>query len=73
MTINNRFGVLLAEREAREKRRISVAEVSRETGIGQRTLLQWAHNTIARFDASVIEALCSYFDCEPGDLFQREP
>ena len=69
MTVNNRFGVLLAEKSANEKRRISIAEVARSTGIDQRTLGKWANNTLTRFDAPVIDALCRYFDCQPGDLF----
>lgn len=73
MTVVNRFGVLLAEKARKEKRRISIAEVSRDTGIGQRTLLQWAHDSITRYDAAVIEALCRYFNCEVGDLIQYEP
>lgn len=73
MTIINRFGVLVAEKSAKEKRRVSIAEVSRDTGIGQRTLLQWAHNSITRYDAPVIEALCRYFACQVGDLLTYEP
>ena len=71
MTIYNRFLTLLAEKGIRENRRISIAEVSRETGITRSTLQGWANNTISRFDAPVIEALCLYFDCEPGNLIER--
>lgn len=73
MAVNNRFAVLLAEKSMREKRRISVAEVSRGTGITQRTLMQWAHNTVTRFDAPVISALCAYFNCSVGDLLEYAP
>jgi putative transcriptional regulator len=72
MTINNRFAVLLAEKSALEKRRISVAEVSRMTGIAQRTLQQWYSNKISRFDAPVMDALCNYFGCQPGNLFEYQ-
>jgi DNA-binding Xre family transcriptional regulator len=73
MTVNNRFAVLLAEKGLKEKRRISIAEVSRETGIAERTLQSWARDDIARFDAPVIEGLCSYFGCKVGDLIVFEP
>jgi len=73
VTINNRFGVLLAEKRAREKRNISFVEVARETGIHRKTLLAWANNSVSRFDAPVINALCSYFDCQPGALFEYVP
>lgn len=67
-TISNRFGVMLAKKQAREKRKISMLEVSNETGITRNTLSEWAKNTVARFDAQVILALCQYFNCDIGDL-----
>lgn len=68
MTTTNKLLILLAEKETRESRRISIAEVARESGIDQRTLGKWAKNTIFRYDAAVIDALCNYFNCSPGDL-----
>jgi DNA-binding Xre family transcriptional regulator len=72
MTVDNRFGVLLAQKEAREKRNIPLTEVERITGITRKTLQQWANNTVTRFDAPVIEALCKYFNCTVGELVVRE-
>lgn len=72
MTINNRFGVLLAEKSAREKRNISISEVSRISGITRQTLQSWANNAVSRYDAPVIDALCTYFNCTPGDLIIQE-
>lgn len=71
MTIKNQFLALLAKKEASENRRIAIAEVARETGIDQRTLGKWSKNTIERYDSPVIDALCSYFDCTPGDLIVK--
>jgi putative transcriptional regulator len=73
MTINNTFSSLLAAKGIQEKRRITVAEVARETGIDQRTLGKWAANTITRYDAPALEALCKYFECQPGDLLVYIP
>ncbi len=73
MTISNRFVVLLAEKSAREKRRISIAEVSRATGITPKTLQGWAARTIKRYDTQVLDALCKYFGCQPGDLLEYTP
>jgi putative transcriptional regulator len=71
MTVNNKFGVLLAQKEAILKRNIPLTEVERETGVTRKTLQQWSNNTVTRFDAPVIDALCKYFDCQPGDLLTR--
>ena len=70
MAVNNHFGTLLAAKRAQEKRNISIAEVARESGVARITLQGWANNTVTRFDAPVINALCKYFDCQPGDLFE---
>lgn len=69
MTVNNRFAALLAEKSIQEKRRVTVSEVAEATGITRQTLQLWYKNTVTRFDAPVIDALCRYFDCQPGDLF----
>ena len=68
--INNRFGILLAEKRMREKRRIAISEVAKETGVARQSLQAWENNTVSRFDVSVIDALCRYFDIQPGELFE---
>jgi DNA-binding Xre family transcriptional regulator len=73
MTITNRFMLLLAQKGMRENRIISIAEVAREIQVDQRTLGKWAKNTITRYDTPVIDALCKYFKCSPGDLIIQEP
>lgn len=70
VTVNNRFGVMLAEKRAKEKRNIPLAEVSEEIGIPPKTLFSWANNTVTRFDVHVIDAICKYFGVRPGDLFE---
>jgi putative transcriptional regulator len=70
VAINNRFGILLAEKRAQEKRNISIAEVADKTGIAGKTLRAWANNTVTRFDMPVIDALCRYFGVQPGELFE---
>lgn len=68
--INNRFGILLAEKRIKEKRRIAISEVAKETGIARQTLQAWENNTVTRFDVPVMDALCRYFGVKPGDLFE---
>ena len=70
MTVNNRFAVLLAEKQIQERRNISLSEVSEVTGITRKTLYSWENNKVSRFDVPVIDALCKYFDVEAGDLIQ---
>ena len=70
VTVNNKFGVMLAENRAQEKRNIPLAEVSEATGIPTKTLFAWANNAVTRFDVHVIDAICKYFSVKPGDLFE---
>lgn len=71
--INNRFAILLAEKQIKERRNIPLAEIADEIGIARKTLYAWENNTVTRFDAPVIDALCKYFDVEPGQLFEYVP
>ena len=73
MPIDNKFGVLLAEKRIREKRKISLTEVHEITGIARPTLQAWENNTVTRFDVSVIDALCQYFGVGLSDLLHYIP
>lgn len=73
VAINNRFAVLLAQKQIAERRNIPLAEVSENTGISRRALYAWENNKVNRFDVPVIDALCKYFGVNPGDLFEYVP
>ena len=60
--------IRLAEKEVREKRRIPLSEVERETQVARSTLLGMANNTIRRVPLDELAKLCTYFRCNVGDL-----
>lgn len=68
--INNRFGILLAEKSKEEKRNISLQEVEDATGIRRQTLYKWKNNNLDRVEMRVLDALCKYFKIQPGELFE---
>ncbi len=70
VTVNNRFAVLLAEKQVKERRNISLVEVAEATGVSRQALYKWENNSINRFELRVINALCKYFDVQIGDLFE---
>jgi transcriptional regulator with XRE-family HTH domain len=70
VTVNNKFAVLLAEKQVKERRNIPLAEVAEATGISRRALYAWENNSVHRFDDAVINALCQYFGVKPGELFE---
>lgn len=73
VTVNNRFAVLLAEKQVKERRNIPLTEVAEATGISRQALYKWENNSINRFEIRVINALCKYFDVQIGDLFEYIP
>jgi putative transcriptional regulator len=73
VAINNRFGILLAEKRVKEKRNIPLSEVAQETGLPPKTLFAWQNNTVTRFDVHVINSICQYFGVQPGELFEYVP
>ena len=69
----NRFRILLAEKEHRDRRKYSYMEIQARTGIAVSTLSYWATNKTKRYDADTIAALCEFLDCTPGDLLEYNP
>lgn len=67
-TIRSRFRVLLAEKETREQRRISLRSIVRETGVSISTVEGLANNTLREFPAAGLAAICRYLGCTVGDL-----
>ena len=73
VAIYNRFGILLAQKRMIEKRNIPLSEVAEKTGLPPKTLFAWQNNTVTRFDVHVINAICQYFEVQPGLLFEYVP
>lgn len=62
----------IADKEFKEGRRISQAEVADTTGIGRITLSRMLHRgAIVRSDT--LDRLCAYFDCRIEDLVEYIP
>jgi len=70
--VRSRFKVLLAEKELREGRTISLRKVVAETGVANSTVLRLANNSIRRVPLDELATLCVYLDCEVGDLLRLE-
>jgi len=67
-----RFRQLLEEKAFRERRRIALDEVIADTGISRATLNRISNVPGYNANLEAIDALCAYFDCQPGDLLSRE-
>ena len=71
--IQCRLRELMAERSRRERHRVTYDEIFMATRIAKSTLVRLANDKAERVDLSVIARLCSFFGCEPGDLFVLVP
>lgn len=68
ITVRSNLYLLMAQKAARERRRITLRTVSDETGISYYTLSAIAKETIREYPRDVLAQLCVYFQCNVGDL-----
>lgn len=71
--IRFRFKELLAKSEFSQNRRITINEVAEATGIHRVTLGKLANDRGYNAGADLIDRLCRYFSCQPGDLMEYIP
>lgn len=63
--------VTLRLKELMEAQGITQTELSEKTKIPQGTLSRWYQNKVDKYDKRIINALCDFFDIEPGELIVR--
>jgi putative transcriptional regulator len=61
----------IADKEFREKRRITLDEVARATGISRNTLSRVSNSFGYNTTTEVLDKLCTYFDCCIGELVEH--
>ncbi len=64
---------LLDDKSVRDRRRITLNEVAKETGISRTTINRIANVLGYNVTAEAINALCKYFDCTPCELLEYLP
>ena len=52
------------------ERRIKIADVARDAGIGRAVLDRWYHDKVSSYDRDVLSRLCDYLKVTPADLLQ---
>ncbi len=71
-TVNSRLRVLIAERELRDSRSLSIRTITAESGASRSTVERLLSNTIKRVPLDDLGALCSYLDCEVGEILRAD-
>lgn len=54
------------------ERKMKVMDVARETGLNRNTVTLLYKEKAQRVDFETIEKLCNLFDCEVGELFEKQ-
>ncbi len=66
--IRFRLTELIADKAFKERRVVPLTEVADATGIHRATLSKVANQPGANIGTDIIDQLCRYFGCQPGDL-----
>lgn len=66
--IRFRLAELVADKAFRERRVIALSEIAEQTGIHRATLSKIANQPGANVGTDIVDKLCKYFGCQPGDL-----
>jgi putative transcriptional regulator len=69
--IRFRLKELVADREFREGRRITLEEISQATGVHRTTLSRLANQKGYNTTTEVLDKLCDYFEVDVVDLAQH--
>ena len=68
--IRFRLAELIADKAFAERRVVPLSEVAQATGIHRATLSKIANQPGANIGTEIIDKLCRYFGCQPGDLLR---
>lgn len=71
----NRLQQLLAEKEMKEGRRMTLKEHADKLDLHPRSLARWidSENPTTRYDAEILAKFCKYFGVEVGDIIVYIP
>lgn len=54
------------------ERKMKVMDVARETGLNRNTVTLLYKEKAQRVDFETVEKLCDLFDCQVGELFEKQ-
>ena len=67
--IQCRLRELMASKGRHERDKVTYDGIWGQTGVSKNTLSRLANDRVEMVGISVIDRLCTYFQCQPGDLF----
>lgn len=71
--IISRLRILIAEKENRDRKKITYRGLAESTGLSTATIGKLlSYSGVNRIDGNTLSALCEYFDCNVGDILVYE-
>lgn len=71
--MKNRVLDLMADKQKRDKKPITVPMVAHAIGFTIPGFEKWVENEIVSFRGDTVAKLCEYFECDLGDLLYFDP
>lgn len=71
--IQCRLRELMAIKSRQDGRRVTYHQITQATGIFNSTLSRLANNRFDGIGMNVLDRLCVFFNCQPGDLLIQVP
>ncbi|HEU4344270.1 MAG TPA: helix-turn-helix transcriptional regulator [Candidatus Binatia bacterium] len=71
--MKNRILDLMADKQKRDKKPITVPMVARAVGLTIPGFKKWVDNEIVSFRGNTVATLCEYFECDLDDLLYFDP
>lgn len=67
-----RIAELIKLREKEIGKKLSFHRIGREIGLHHDTVRRYAENEVTIYEARILDAFCTYFDCDIRELFDSE-
>jgi putative transcriptional regulator len=70
--VTSHLRVLVAQKETKEHRSLTILTITQESGASRSTVQRLLNNTMKRVPLDDLGRLCTYFNCEVGDILKAE-
>lgn len=68
--MNSHLKILVDQKALRERRRLGILTIVKESGANRSTVQRMLNNTIKNVPLDELKKLCIYLDCQPGDILR---
>lgn len=70
--VNSHLKVLVDQKAIRERRRIGILTIVKESGASRSAVQRMLNNTIRNVPLDDLKQLCEYLHCTPGDILRLD-